>query len=161
KAFSFIGEGNLKGARAYLRAVPRPVEQTALAAYVAEYGDYVWVLDETQRELLLRLTPSAFSSNAAWAIALAQACALKGDAPCMRFYASMAVKAHQELLREEPDAGYHSMIGLSMAYLGQKSEALREGRLAVEMYPIEKYGRGGGAGSVLFLLVRIEIQVGE
>ena len=158
-AASFLGEGDLEGARSVLRAVPNSVEPTALVAYMAEYGDLVWVLDDAQRELLLRLTPNAFSTRADWAIALAQACALKGDAACLHSYATIAASAFRERLREAPDAGFHSMIGLALAYLGQKNDAIREGELAVNLWPMTKDPLGGPY--LQFLLVRIDLEVGE
>ena len=91
---TFLGEGDLAGARAVLEAAPKEVEPTALVAFVANYWDLVWVLDEEQRELLLRLTPSAFDDDrGAWALCLAQAYALKGDAANVRTYAEEARKA--------------------------------------------------------------------
>ena len=63
KAMTYLGEGDLAGARAALKAAPKDVEPTALVAYLANYYDLVWVLDEEQRELLLRLTPSAFDDD--------------------------------------------------------------------------------------------------
>ena len=54
---TFLAEGDLAGARAVLKAAPKEVEPTALVAFMANYGDLVWVLDEAQRDLLLRLTP--------------------------------------------------------------------------------------------------------
>ena len=71
---TFLGEGDLAGARAVLEAAPKEVEPTALVAHLANYWDLVWVLDDEQRELLLRLTPSAFDDDrGAWALCLAQA----------------------------------------------------------------------------------------
>ena len=37
KAMTFLGEGDLAGARAVLKAAPKEVEPTALVAYVANY----------------------------------------------------------------------------------------------------------------------------
>ena len=50
------------------------------------------------------------------------------------------VKAEQEnLVRANPDdAGALSVLGLIDAALGRKEEALREGRRAVELLPVEK-----------------------
>ena len=96
KATTFLGEGDLAGARAVLAAAPEEVESTALVAYVANSIDLGWVLDEPQRELLLRLTPSAFDDDrAAWGICLAQGYALKGDSANARFYAEEARKAYR------------------------------------------------------------------
>ena len=96
KAMTFLGEGDLAGARAVLKAAPREVEPTALVAFLANYYDLVWVLDEEQRELLLRLTPSAFDDDrGTWALCLVQAYALKGDAANVRTYAEEARKAYR------------------------------------------------------------------
>ena len=37
KAMTFLGEGDLAGARAVLKAAPKEVEPTALVAYLANY----------------------------------------------------------------------------------------------------------------------------
>ncbi|MCM3878446.1 MAG: hypothetical protein NEA02_18755, partial [Thermoanaerobaculia bacterium] len=79
KAMTFLVHGDLAGARAVIKAVPKEVEPTALVAWLANRFDLVWVLDDPQRELLLRLTPSAFDDDRAiWSLCLAQAYALKG-----------------------------------------------------------------------------------
>src|SRR5512141_203694 len=135
KVFTYLGEGDLAGARAVLRAAPKEVEPTALVAYLANYGDLVWALDESQRELLLRLTPSAFDDDrGAWGISLAQACALKGDAAGVRTYAEEARKTFDEQLSTAPqNAQRRVFLGLALAYLGRKEEAIREGTRAMAL----------------------------
>ena len=54
KAMTYLSEGDLAGARAVLKAAPKELEPTALVAYLANYYDLVWVLDEGQRDLLRR-----------------------------------------------------------------------------------------------------------
>src|SRR4030095_16691121 len=104
KAMSYLGEGDLAGARTVLKAAPKEVEPTTLVAYMATYEDLVWVLDEEQRELLLRLTPSAFDGDrVTWAVCLVQAYALKGDAANVRTYADEVRKAYEEQLRASPN----------------------------------------------------------
>ena len=67
---------------------------TALVASLAWWYGLAWVLDESQRELLLRLRPGAFDDNKGdWAFCLTQASALKGDATNVRTYADEARKA--------------------------------------------------------------------
>ena len=104
------------------------------------YWDLVWVLDEEQRELLLRLTPSAFDDDrGAWALCLTQAYALKGDAANVRTYAEEARKTVEEQLRAAPeDAQRHVFLGLALAYLGRKEEAIREGERGVALAPVSK-----------------------
>jgi serine/threonine protein kinase/tetratricopeptide (TPR) repeat protein len=140
KAMTYLGEGDLAGARAVLKAAPKEVEPTALVAYLANNNDLVWVLDEEQRELLLRLTPNAFDDDrGAWASCLVQAYALKGDAANVHKYSEEARKAFEEQLRATPtDAQRHVELGLALAYLGRKEEAIREGERGVALDPVSK-----------------------
>ena len=56
--------------------------------------DLHWVLDDAQRDLLLRLTPGAFDGDrGTWAIVLAQEWALRGNQAKSREYAEEARKA--------------------------------------------------------------------
>ncbi len=160
KAMTFLGEGDLERARAVIKSVSSEVEPTALVAYVAEKWDLVWLLDE-QRELLLRLTPTAFDDDrGAWAICLAQAYALKGDAANVRAHAEEARTAFAEQLRATPhDAQLHVLLGLALAYLGRKEEAIREGERGGSLLPVAKDALSGPYFE--HVLVRICILVGE
>jgi TolB-like protein/tetratricopeptide (TPR) repeat protein len=161
KAMTFLGEGDLASARAVLKAVPKEVEPTALVAFLANFNDLVWVLDEEQREILLRLTPSAFDDDrGAWALCLVEAYALKGDAANVRTYAEEAKKTFEEQLRATPnDPQRHVELGFSLAYLGRKEEAIREGRRGVELLPVSKDAEQGPF--MQHQLARIYILVGE
>ena len=161
KAMTFLAEGDLAGARAVLKAAPKDVEPTALVAYLANYSDLVWVLDEEQREILLRLTPSAFDDDkGAWAVCLTQAYALRGDAANVRTYAEEARKAIEEQLRATPnDAQRHVVLGLVLAYLGRKEEAIREGQRGVTLLPVAKDGYLGPY--IQHQLMRSYMLVGE
>jgi len=161
KTITFLGEGDLAGARAVLKAATKEVAPTALVANLANYFDLVWVLDEEQRELLLRLTPSAFDDDrGSWAFCLVQAYALKGDAANIRTYTEEARKATEEQLRAAPnDPQRHVLHGLALAYLGRKEEAIREGERGVALDPVSKDGRAGPYWQ--HQLVRIYILAGE
>jgi TolB-like protein/Tfp pilus assembly protein PilF len=161
KAMTFLGEGDLAGARAVLKAAPGDIEPTSLVAFVGNFQDLVWVLDEGQRDLLLRLTPSAFDGDrGTWGITLAQAFALKDDRANTRAHAEEARKAYEEQLRQAPgDAQRHVLLGLSLAYLGRKEEAIREGLRGVELRPVSKDAYNGPYYQ--HQLVRIYTLVGE
>jgi tetratricopeptide (TPR) repeat protein len=161
KITSYLGQGDLAGARAVLRAVPRDVEPTALVANVASIQDLVWVLDEPQRELLLRLTPSAFDDDrGAWAMCFMQAYGFRGDAAEARRYAEEARKAFEAQLRAAPnDAQLHAELGLALAYLGRKDEAIREGERGVALAPVSKNAFVGPY--IQHQLARIHMLVGE
>jgi TolB-like protein/Flp pilus assembly protein TadD len=161
KAESYLGEGDLPGARAVLKAAPKDIEPAALVAHLANYQDLVWVLDEGERELLLRLTPSAFDDDrGTWALCLVQASALKADAANVRLYAEEARSAFEEQLRAAPkDAQRHVDLGLALAYLGRREEAIREGERGVALGPISKDALYGPYYQ--HQLVRIYMLVGE
>jgi tetratricopeptide (TPR) repeat protein len=161
KAMTFLAEGDLPGARAVLKAALREVEPTALVAYLANFQDLVWVLAEEQRELLLRLTPSAFDDDrSTWALCLLQACALKGDSANVRTYSEEARKACEEQLRASPnDATRRVALGLALAYLDRKGEAIREGERGVALDPVSKDALNGPY--IQHQLARIYILVGE
>jgi serine/threonine protein kinase/tetratricopeptide (TPR) repeat protein len=154
-------QGDLPGAREAIRKASDHVGPTELVAYFAIYEDLVWVLDESQRRLLMRLTPSAFDDDrATWAICLTQAYALEGDQVNARRYAEEARAVHEDQLRQAPDdAQLHVLHGLSLAYLGRKEEAIREGLRGVELEHVSKNALAGPYYAIQ--LARIYTLVGE
>ena len=64
---------------------------------------------------------------------------MKGDTPNVRSSAEEARKAFEEQLRAAPDdAQRHVLLGLALAYLGRKEEAIREGERGVAVQPVTK-----------------------
>jgi TolB-like protein/Tfp pilus assembly protein PilF len=161
RAMTFLGEGDLAGARAYLASMPKSVEPTELVAYLAGYGDLGWVLTDQQKEVLLRLTPAAFDDDRGnWALCLTQILWWKGDIAGARKYAEEARKAFEERLNAAPDgAEGRAYFGLALAYLGRGEEAIREGQRAVELLPVAKDALTGPY--FLHQLVRIYILAGQ
>ena len=136
---TYLAEGDLAGARPCCTPAQRGRADGA-RRLLATYYDLVWVLDEEQRELLLRLTPSAFDNNrGVWGLCLAQAYALKGDAAK---YAPMPRRrerpSRSSSSRRREDAQLHALLGLALAYLGQEDEAIREGERGVALLPVTK-----------------------
>ena len=154
---TFLGEGNLAGARSVLAAAP--MEPTALVAGVASYLGLGFALDERKRDLLLRLTPSAFDNDrASWGLALAEASFWKSDIASTKVYAEEARKALEDGLRVRPEDGVARMnLGIALAYLGQKDSAIREGERALA----QSGGKGSTDGFVRGGLVGIYTLVGE
>jgi serine/threonine-protein kinase len=61
----------------------------------------------------------------------------------MKIHAEEARIALEEALREHPeDSRIHTSLGLAYAYLGHKEEAIREGRRAVNLYPLSRDAYG-------------------
>jgi eukaryotic-like serine/threonine-protein kinase len=161
KAMVQLAQGNLDGARAVLRSVPQEVEPTALVAYMSTYWDLFWMLEPEQQALLLRLTPAAFDDDrATWAIVLTQAYHLRGDGTRTRIYADSALAGFEARVRAAPsDPQNHAFLGVTLAYLGRKGEAVREGEKAVALSPSAQDGYNGPYYQ--HLLARTYTLVGE
>jgi tetratricopeptide (TPR) repeat protein len=91
---------------------------------------------------------------------LAEVSAFNGDAAGVRRYAEQARKTFEEQLREAPDDGQRRLfLGLALAYLGRKDEAIREGERGAAFVPVAKDGHQGPYYQ--HQLVRIYILAGE
>jgi tetratricopeptide (TPR) repeat protein len=135
-----LAQGDLPGARAVVLAAPKEVDPTALVAFVGTYNDLVWVLDDAQQRLLLRLTPSAFDDDrAVWGAAFAETHAVRGDTGKARVYADSARLALEQQIRAVPqNASLHVFLGIELALLGRKAAAIREGKHGVGLLPISR-----------------------
>jgi len=161
KTMVYLAQGDLAGARAVLRSLPKEVEPTALVAYFANEFDLFWALTEDQQQLVLRLTPSAYDGDrGAWGLVLAETHALRGDAAAARAYADSARVAFEAQLKDTPqDAQRRVILGLALAYLGRKADAVREGERGAALLPMQ---RDAFAGTYLqHQLARIYLMVGE
>jgi serine/threonine-protein kinase len=138
KAMTYACQGDLAGAQSVLKGAPAELSPIQVVAGIAGYFDSIWMLDREQRELLLRLTPSAFDEDrGGWSSALAQAAAINGDAASARRYAEEARTATEEQLRAAPDDAFlHQQLARAFAYLGKKEDAMKEGRRAMELIPV-------------------------
>jgi TolB-like protein/Flp pilus assembly protein TadD len=135
-----LAQGDLSGARAVLRAVPPSVDSTALAAYLGEYFDLGWALDSAHVKLLLASGPDAFDGDrGAWGLVLAQLYSWRGDERRARQFADTARVAFEAQLRSAPDdPERHVELGLALAYLGRKDDAIREGERGAASLPPSK-----------------------
>ena len=160
KAMAYLGQGDLEGARQVIREASGTIPPTTLASYFGNYYDLYWVLPPDLQALLLRLTPSAFDDRAAWAIVLAQTYHARGDLARSRIYADSARLAFGERLRGAPDdAQSHVILGLALAYLGRKAEAVAAGEKGVALLPIAADAYSAPYNQ--HQLVRIYLLVGE
>ncbi|HVL18381.1 MAG TPA: tetratricopeptide repeat protein, partial [Gemmatimonadales bacterium] len=155
-----LAEGHLDAARARISA-SHAVEPTTLVAYFANFWDLYWALPDAQLDLLLRLTPRPFDDNrGAWGIARAGAYALRGDQTRARAYADSARQAFEAALANAPDDSQtRALLGVALAYMGRKDEAIREGQRGLAILPITKDAYGGPYNQLQ--LVRIYAILGE
>jgi serine/threonine-protein kinase len=129
----WLMQGDLRRARAETRPTTGTVDQATIVAYDAAFLDLGWILDSAQERILLRLGSDAFNDDPPTrAIVFAQQYRFRGDSVRMRAYADTAVAGLQEQLKSIPgDAQRHVLMGLVLAYLGKKAEAIKEGEISV------------------------------
>jgi eukaryotic-like serine/threonine-protein kinase len=145
RVMAALGDGDLAGARAAVRAVPASVDRSALVAYIAGSRGLAWVLDSGQLRLLVGLRPAAFDDDSArWALTLAQGYSDLGEAARSRAYADTARTAYEVAPRTaRDDPSMHAGLGEALAYLGRPADAVRHGERAVELLPLTRDSRVG------------------
>ena len=135
EVFAQLARGDLTAAHGVLVGAT-DLDQSALLAYVAYYGDAYWVLDDAQQQAVIRMPQSAFRDRGAWSNTHAQLFALRNDTIRMRAYADTAQAALGEELRRSPNDQDRRVIrALMLAYLGRKDEAEQQAAIAVEGSP--------------------------
>jgi len=130
-----LARGDLAGARSVAHDIPKDANEPLLISFFSSDWSSAQLLDEEQRQLLLRLQPSHYGGNrGVWGVTLAYAAHMRGDSRLVRAYADSALPSLERAVRDNPDEpGNHSTLGLALAFLGRRAEAIREGELAVAM----------------------------
>jgi eukaryotic-like serine/threonine-protein kinase len=155
-----IGQGDLAGAQAVVRAALPRVDPDALLAFFGTIEDLYWVLDDAQQRRLLTLPPSVYDGDrGTWAIVRAQTYWLRGDTAKARVYGDSAQLVFADQLRVAPGDARHVQRGLALAYLGRKAEAIQEGKRGVTLWPVSRDANIGAYQQ--HQLVRIYLLVGE
>jgi tetratricopeptide (TPR) repeat protein len=161
KVMNCLAQGNLAEARGLISGAEARIDVTVLLQYMANFNDLYWALDDAEQRRVLEMRPGDFDDDrGAWGMVRAGLYHLRGDHPRMLVYADSARLALEEQIRANPeDPQRHSLRGLTLAYLGRKAEAIREGQRGVEIAPVS---RDAYIGPYLQLqLVRIYLVVGE
>jgi serine/threonine protein kinase/tetratricopeptide (TPR) repeat protein len=160
RAMIYLAQGDLEQARQVVRQTPPDIQPTVLVAYIANYWDLYWLLDNAQQQLLLRLRPSAFDDDrGSWGEVMAETYAVRGDLASARAYADSSRVGFEAQIQANPaDAQRHVLLGLALAYLGRKAEAEKMGEQGVAMLPISKDAYSGAYNQ--HQLVRIYILTG-
>ncbi|HKT59990.1 MAG TPA: protein kinase, partial [Gemmatimonadales bacterium] len=142
EAMVHLAQGDLAGARAVMHDAAATTEPTALVAAFGNYWDLFWVLNDEQQQLLLRLPPSTYDGDrGTWGIIQAQTYYVRGDQARSRIYADSALQGIEAVLRDTPnDPQRRAFLGLALAYLGRKADAIREGERAVALAPATRDG---------------------
>jgi serine/threonine-protein kinase len=161
KLMATLARGDLDSAHAVIRAAAERIDPGILFPFFASYQDLYWVLDDEQQMQVLASPPSAFDDDrGVWGIVQVELYRFRGDSGRAAAYADSSRLAFEEQSRAAPDDGQRRvLLGLALAYLGRKTDAVREGERGVQLMPIS---RDGYLGPYIQLqLVRIYILVGE
>lgn len=161
KAMVYVAQGNLPAAQEVIRQVSPAVPAADLAAFFANYWDMYWVLDDSHQQLVLGLDSTAFDNDrAAWGTVMMELYELRGDHRRARAYADSARVASLHQLKDAPnDPQRHVVLGLQLAYLGRKAEAIAEGQRAMAMAPIDRDKTNGPYYQQI--MARIYLMTGE
>ncbi len=125
-AIERVAQGRLDDARAGIRAaIEAGTPAPAVAAHFAGFQETSWILDERERQLVFRLTPSAFDNDRAfWGQSLAMAYWQRGDAARARAYADSALAPSRSQAEASPnDAQLQVLYGVVLALAGKAAEA--------------------------------------
>jgi tetratricopeptide (TPR) repeat protein len=133
-----LSRGDVKQARILLEALPQHV--------LTDYNWYLLcMLERSYEELLDRLASSPHDSffEAQFYIpkdlAFASVYYQIKDLPKMKTHAESARNLLEKKISENPDdPRFHASLGLAYAYLDRKDDAVREGKRAVEIYPVSR-----------------------
>jgi serine/threonine protein kinase/TolB-like protein len=140
KVMLYLAQGDLPSARGVIRSAPSTIEPTGLVAYLGNYWDLMWVLDDSQQQLLLRLTPSAFDGDrGTWGAVLAQTYYLRGDRARAKVYADSARIGYDQTLATTPDDAQRLVLrAVVLAMLGRKAEAEAGGERGASLLPASR-----------------------
>jgi serine/threonine-protein kinase len=121
-----LDAGDSISARAVLRRAEGVVDKTALLVRAA-WLDLSFLLDEAGQRELLALSSKAFGDNRGfWGLCLADLYASRGDSAKARAYGDSArARLKADLAADPNDPELNVFLAASLAYAGQKAEALR------------------------------------
>ncbi len=146
KARSYwFGWGDTKKARSVLEAMPERINQ--ISAFI-----WIWqeILERNYQAALDRLTSQPYEIFELQFVLLPKElltgliyiCTGQSER-ARRAFESALIPLEKKAAERPDDARVHSALGLVYAYLGRKEEALREGKLGVELYPVSKDAMNG------------------
>ena len=152
----WLWQGSMEKARATLEQMPKEVDPFAIGTLITQE------LYERDYQAALELLSSEFIEyyEGEKAVRTGGIYQLLNEPELARRSFDSASTLLEKRIREFPDNhDFHSFLGMAYAGLGRKEEAIREGKRAVELYPVSKDALWG-PNYVLFL-AEIYVMVGE
>ncbi len=160
-----LAEGSTEKARAVLAEALQNIKSTKNAEIV-NWLVFIDVCDGNYQEALTQLSSWTLESFDMYfyfipkALLNAQINGLMGNQQLEQAYYESARSILESKIEEQPeDARFHSALGIAYAGLGRKEDAIREGKLAVELLPVSKDALRGAFR--VEDLARVYVMVGE
>jgi serine/threonine protein kinase/Tfp pilus assembly protein PilF len=157
----WMWSGDREGGKKVIEKMPRRDHLfVAFVLYLMEMGDknYQAALDILSESSFEILEYAQIFTPKAWLEGIAYEAMGKMDLARASFD-SARLLLESEMKKRPQDHRIHSTVGLVYAALGRKEDALREGKLAMEMYPVSKDALLGPA--YVNTYAEILVRVGE
>ncbi len=158
-----LWRGDVLGAREVLERMPEAIDVAGVCLYMSTL---ISRMEGHLQEALARLTASPIQAVQVqfWfypkELLLADVCQAMGNVDRARVHYEAARGSLEDRIKRYPDdARLRGALGLVYAGLGRKQDAIREGRLGVELEPFSKDTMNGAPR--LEELARIYVMVGE
>ncbi len=161
KAFSYWLQGSLEKARAMLEEMPKRTDPQSISVW-----HLFWILQELYERNYQAALELVLSSDfvdyyvGRKALLTGLVYSLMNEPELARdSFDSARILLEKEAKERPDDPLAHSQLGNAYAGLGRKEEAIREGKLGMELYPVSKDALDGPY--YVILLAVIYVMVGE
>jgi serine/threonine protein kinase/tetratricopeptide (TPR) repeat protein len=158
KSENYIKQGLLENARITLGEMPK-TDQESIRAWHFQLGT-VEVYERNFQKALEHAFSAADESDTERQLGAGLIYMFMNEPELARGYFDSARILLEKIVKKRPDsASVHSGLGYAYAGLSRKEEAIREGELASELYPISKDAFSGP--DYVYHLAEIYVMVGE
>ena len=156
-----LAQGDRARAERIARTPPPGVDPTELAYFFARFNELGWLLDDAQQRRLLELDVAFYEGDRGnWGLVNAQLYTMQGQPALARAFADTARLGYEAAIQAAPDDGQqHALLGVSLAFLGRREQAIRAAERGVEVVPMEKDAYFGPY--IQLQLARVHIMVGS
>ncbi len=158
-----VGQDSLQEAREALREALKAVEFVQFSRWGSGLGaiasfavapNFLLIGDSLYQPKLEQLTVADFVDSVGFYRLKADMYRIQGRATLERAHLDSARVILESRVKAHPDeANFHAQLGLVYAHLGEKTEAVREGRTATKLLPIDREAyRGANLQAVLAMI---------
>jgi serine/threonine-protein kinase len=160
KATNYWQQGSLEKARATLEEMPKKTDPQSIRTW---HSKWAWQeIYERNYQAALELLSSDLIESSGMGLARLTGIVynlMNEPELSHNSFDSARILLEKELKEQPDDPRAHSYLGIAYAGLDRKEEAIREGKLAVELHPVSKDAYEGTDN--VYFLAQIYVMVGE